>query len=152
MRITDFGWISDYRCRITDNNGQVVFTDVMRVFASPRKTAEGHRPPVLMLFEKIKDEQVYRYSVIAKGLRGSVLSYQWQYRAASGEWIDETDGIHFIEENTSKEGASVIQYKITDSNTPTMLKEIPENAPMPKVIYRCVIRDEEGNTVITDEL
>lgn len=156
IRITNFGWISDFRCQITDKNGQVAFTDIMRVFSSPHKTAEGHRPPVLMLFEKKIRGQVHQYSVIAGGLRGSVLSYQWQYRTSSGEWVNETDGTHKAEENilenATKGETSIIQYKITGSNTPTMLKEIQGDTPIQEKIYRCIIQDEKGNKVIADEL
>ena len=106
-----------YRCKISDNGGNTVYTNTVRLYVLGIKT----QPTT----QKVKAGTTATFKVSATGLNKT---YQWQYKTSeSGSW-----------QNCTATGNKTATLKVSATTGKS------------GYYYRCVIKDDGGNTVYTN--
>ncbi len=112
-----------YRCVITDANGEMIVTKEVTITVKEPSNA------ITIVSQPVSYDgpagQTARFTVIAEG---EGLTYQWQLKKGSS-WADLTSG-----------GATTSAFSIK------------ADASRNGKVYRCVIRDVNGEEIITDEV
>ena len=112
-----------YRCVITDANGEMIVTKEVTITVKEPSNA------ITIVSQPVSYEgpagQTARFTVTAEG---EGLTYQWQLKKGSS-WADLTSG-----------GATTSAFSIKADTS--------RNGK----VYRCIIRDVNGEEIITDEV
>lgn len=123
IKITEARDGNYYRCQITDSNGNVAFSD-------PAQLNLGVAPGGVKITKQPSDfeGQIGEMSSFVVVAEGEGLSYKWQYSNNGGTSWGNMSGASIVTAN--------LQMKITEARNGNL--------------YRCVITDASGNTVISE--
>lgn len=111
-----------YRCKLTDNNGNVCYTDSVRML-NPAVLAITKQP--VDVFAAVDDTVTFSVEAVGEGL-----SYQWQRMFSyESDWKNVNDSTA----STANLVFSMAEY-------------------LHEAIYRCIISDADGNSIITNEV
>ncbi|MBQ8975160.1 MAG: hypothetical protein IJ072_05490, partial [Oscillospiraceae bacterium] len=113
-----------YRCLITNAAGEQVYSDAGQITYSDSAALKINTQPVSLT------TQAGGTALFSVSASGSGLTYVWQYRAPGGVWAD----------------VNSVKYPTALTSTMTF----PAYAAYSGFIYRCVIKDAFGNSVISD--